>query len=84
MVDNDRCRIQSFSEEGKLLSAWGSYGDGSQQFRGPSDIAVDSGGNIFVADYAGFRIKKFSHDGTLLAEWQDPPESPASPFVDGH
>src|SRR5947208_2473400 len=40
VVDNDRCRIQSFSEEGKLLSAWGSYGDGPQQFRGPSDIAV--------------------------------------------
>jgi tripartite motif-containing protein 71 len=37
-------------------------------FDHPVGIAVDSGGNVYVADF-GVRIQKFSSSGGILAEW---------------
>jgi DNA-binding beta-propeller fold protein YncE len=35
----------------------------------PSDVALDSKGNIYVADAGNFRIVKFSPEGNLLSTW---------------
>lgn len=39
------------------------------QFNMPYGIAVDSSGNIYVADTGNYRIQKFSSDGKFLLSW---------------
>src|ERR1051326_362292 len=44
----------------------GGHGSGKAQFDNPHGLAVDSGGNIFVADTGNGRIQKFSPNGSFL------------------
>ena len=44
----------------------GGHGNGKGQFDNPHGIAVDSAGNIFVADTGNGRIQKFSPNGTFV------------------
>jgi DNA-binding beta-propeller fold protein YncE len=44
----------------------GGQGSGKCQFDNPRGLAVDSGGNIFVADTNNARIEKFSPNGTFV------------------
>ena len=48
---------------------WGSEGSGEGQFVRPSQIAVDSSGNVYVADGGNDRIQKFDSSGNFLATW---------------
>jgi len=57
------------SETYVFVTKWGTYGSGDGQFLGPSGIAVDSTGNVYVTDNQNNRIQKFSSDGTFLAKW---------------
>jgi DNA-binding beta-propeller fold protein YncE len=52
-----------------LTAKWGSSGTGNGQFHGPGGIAIDSSGNVYVADIGNHRIQKFSGDGTFIATW---------------
>jgi hypothetical protein len=47
------------------LAYWGGKGTGAGQFNGPTGIAVDRWGNVYVAD-GNNRVEKFSSDGTYL------------------
>jgi DNA-binding beta-propeller fold protein YncE len=42
-------------------------GDG--QFDGPTDIAIDATGNIYVVDSGNHRIQKFDSTGRFLGKW---------------
>ncbi len=42
-------------------------GDG--QFDGPTDVAVDAAGNVYVVDSGNHRIQKFDPNGKFLAKW---------------
>jgi DNA-binding beta-propeller fold protein YncE len=44
----------------------GGHGNGKCQFDNPHGLAVDSGGNIFVADTNNGRIEKFSPNGRFV------------------
>jgi sugar lactone lactonase YvrE len=48
---------------------WGSPGSGSGQFNQPHGVAVDSSGNVYVADYGNSRIQKFDSSGGYLTKW---------------
>ena len=48
---------------------WGTFGTGNGQLRNPTGVAVDSSGNVYVADYNNDRIQKFTSTGTLLTSW---------------
>ena len=48
---------------------WGSQGSGDGQFQSPYGIAIDSVGNIYVADGYNYRIEKFDNTGGFLAKW---------------
>jgi streptogramin lyase len=57
--------IRKFNQNGNQLLVFGEEGVGSGQFGTPSGIALDSHGNIWVAD-SNNRIQKFDHNGNFL------------------
>src|SRR4029077_18025708 len=48
------------------LSSFGTYGTGKGQMNKPGDVAVDAGGNLWVADKGNNRIVKYSPSGGEL------------------
>jgi DNA-binding beta-propeller fold protein YncE len=54
-----------------FITQWGSQGFGNGQFNSPNDIAIDSLGNVYVADsgLGNDRIQKFSSNGNYLTQW---------------
>lgn len=50
-------------------SAFGSLGSGNGQLSRPADVAIDSAGNIWVADKNNNRIQKFNAKGEYLAKF---------------
>ena len=74
MYVTDNYRIQKLSSDGTYLAQWGTgtYGSNPGQFESPEGIAVDSSGNVYVADTGNYRIQKLSSDGTYLAQWGIP------------
>jgi DNA-binding beta-propeller fold protein YncE len=58
------------ADELLITSIWGGYGQGPDHLLNtPEGITVDSQGNVYVADTANNRIKKFSANGTFLAKF---------------
>ena len=53
----------------EFVSKWGSPGTGDGEFNSPRGIAVDSYGNIYVADSTNERIQKFDSSGAFLDKW---------------
>ena len=48
---------QVYSADGEFLFKFGSHGEGNGQFNAPTGVAVDSNGNIIVADWGNSRIQ---------------------------
>src|SRR5262245_26702680 len=55
-----------------FLLKWGLPGSGNGQFEGPSGVATDASGNVYVADSRNNRIQKFDASGTFLLTWGSP------------
>jgi sugar lactone lactonase YvrE len=74
VADSGNQRIQKFSSAGVYITQWGSYGTGAGQFSFPVPIgvigmAVDSGGNVYVADAGNSRVQIFSSTGTYITQF---------------
>jgi DNA-binding beta-propeller fold protein YncE len=52
-------RAIKFDPAKKVLTAWGSDGTGEEPFYNSWGVAIDSQGNVFVADSGHNRIQKF-------------------------
>jgi DNA-binding beta-propeller fold protein YncE len=52
-----------------IFVALGSLGAASGKFNGPTDIAFDGDGNIYVLDTGNSRIQKFDASGSFVDEW---------------
>lgn len=62
-------RVHRFSAAGKLIQSWGEPGTGPGQFNLPHGVAIESTGEVWVADRENDRIQIFTADGKYLREW---------------
>jgi hypothetical protein len=62
--DSGNARIEVFTAQGRFIRQFGRYGTGKAELLVPGNLAVDSSGNIYVADTS--RMKKFSPSGRLI------------------
>jgi len=53
-------------EEYELVTSWGEPGDGPGQFRGVGDLAINSVGQVIVADARNARVQVFSPNGDFV------------------
>ncbi len=58
-------RVVKFSSDGRFLKAWGRTGVGPGEFSVPHALAMDSRGQVFVADRDNNRIQIFDQDDTI-------------------
>jgi sugar lactone lactonase YvrE/type II secretory pathway pseudopilin PulG len=65
--------IQEFSNSGVYMGEFGSTGSGNGQIGASGSqagrIAIDSGGNIWIADIVNSRVEEFSSCGTYLSQF---------------
>jgi hypothetical protein len=66
VADTGNFRVQRFDKDRKFLGAWGRFGSADGEFAFPSDISVDTVGNVFVADDKRHVIQVFSSDGAYI------------------
>lgn len=79
LIDGSNHRIQAFDSQGHFLTKYdfgleppSSSGEKIQQV--PAAVAVDPGGNLYVAFFSCSCIRKYDSKGALLLEWGRPPE----------
>jgi predicted membrane-bound mannosyltransferase/DNA-binding beta-propeller fold protein YncE len=76
VTDTWNHRVQKFTKDGEPLTMWGQYGQplpddikSKSSFWGPRGIAVNSEGQVFIADTGNKRIVVFDEDGNYLTEF---------------
>lgn len=75
VADTAHNRVLVYGPDGVLRGRWGaSGGDGSAgsasgEFNHPDAVAVDGGGEVYVADTGNDRVVKLSGAGEVLTEW---------------
>src|SRR6202035_1542259 len=75
VADTAHNRVLVYGPGGSVLARWGagggdgSSGSGSGGFYHPAGVAVDEGGNAYVADTGNDRIVRLSPGGGVTAEW---------------
>jgi hypothetical protein len=62
LIERGRIFFQKFTSDGSFITKWGSNGTGDGQFSYAGSVAVDSSGNVYVADVD--RVQKFTSDGS--------------------
>ena len=72
VADQHNHKIRKVSPAGVVTTLAGSVDEGdadgtgaAASFRYPTGVAVDAGGNVFVADYGNFLIRKISQAGVV-------------------
>src|SRR6185436_10706494 len=61
--------VKKFTNNGTLITAWGTKGTGPGQFLHAHGIAVDSKGNVYVSDAEKCNIQKFDSNGKFITSW---------------
>ena len=60
-------RVLKYTSNGELVTQWGNTGNKDGRLTMPRDIAVDSVGNVYVADNDS--VLKFGSDGSFIKKW---------------
>ena len=73
VTDRERHIVMQFTPDGKLVRTLGTDGKsglGENEFNKPSDVAIGSGGDIYVSDgYANSRVMRFGAGGEFKQSW---------------
>jgi sugar lactone lactonase YvrE len=80
IADTGNNRVQEFNSSGVfqmgigagyngVSGTIGSNGAGNGQFNSPNSIAIDSGGNLWVADNGNNRVQKFNSSGVYQSQF---------------
>jgi tripartite motif-containing protein 71 len=69
VADYEHDRIAVFDEAGNYLHEFGSHGYGLGQFRYPSSLEIDEGGNVWVGDEGNERILQFNIAGEFVTHF---------------
>lgn len=69
IADTSNHQIQKYSQDGHLITRWGTAGSNPGQFNLPKGLALDERGNVYVADTDNHRIQKFTANGKYLDQW---------------
>lgn len=67
--------VLRFTLQGELVDRWGQHGTEPGEFITPNLIAIDSLGDVYIADLYAGRLQKFTANGTFLTvlyEWTPP------------
>ncbi|MCX6357132.1 MAG: DUF2298 domain-containing protein, partial [Candidatus Aureabacteria bacterium] len=54
----------------------GAQGDAAGEYNEPRGIAVDTEGNVYIADFRNYRIQKFDPKGVFVAAWGEEGDYP--------
>jgi len=65
----DMAASTSFQKIWFISASWAHWAGGRGQLQYPADVAVDSTGNLYVADFFGNKVVKYSADGSVLIEF---------------
>ncbi len=76
VADTWNHRVQKLDAEGRLVTAWGLFGEfglgetvGQSAFYGPRGVAIGPDGLVYVADTGNKRIQAFEPDGQFAFQW---------------
>lgn len=68
VTDFDNNNIKVYNSTGTLLFDFGSPGSGDGQFNSPFGLALDSQGNVYVADRGNSRVQIFDGAGNYVSK----------------
>jgi hypothetical protein len=71
-VDWERARLLKIASDGTLDAVWGSDGTNGNQFKIPSNIALDSHNHLWISDTGNGRVKEMTSKGKVLRIWGHP------------
>lgn len=75
--DAQQHQIEKYSLAGTHLGTFASTGSGDGQTQGGfRQLSVDGAGNVWAADYGGFRVQQFDSDGNWIKAIPDPDRLP--------
>lgn len=75
VADSAMNRVEKFAPDGSLAAAVGadgadgSAGTGNGEFNGPTGVAVDAAGNVWVADTYNDRVQELTSQGAYVQQW---------------
>lgn len=61
-------RVAKYDKNGRFIKSWGSKGSDPGKFDVPDSLAVDSQGNLYVAERGNKRIQVFDDDGAYKSQ----------------
>jgi DNA-binding beta-propeller fold protein YncE len=78
VVETTAPRVVAFDSTGKEQLRFGAPGAGPDQFNHPTDITVDSQGQLYVTDVLNYKIKVFTPEGTPVSQFGTAGDAPGN------